>query len=94
MAQHGVTTKDGQRRVDHRSGQLAADTQDVLTKASEWWLQMTTPFIPALAGGGASDQFMELVDKSFDSLAQVMDIQREFIKAFLGRVSDPEQQAR
>jgi hypothetical protein len=94
MAQHRIAAKNGGRRMEHRSGQTAADPQDVLTRASEWWMQMTRPFSPALTTGGASDQLMELVDKSFDSWAQVLEIQREFIKAFLGTVSDPEKQAR
>jgi hypothetical protein len=64
------------------------------TPASQWWLQATTPFLPALAGGAATNQLAELVDMSFDSMAQLMDIQREFIKAFLGMVSDPEVPAR
>lgn len=91
MAQQRGATKDRERRADHWSGQTAADTQDMVTKASEWWLQITRPFIPALANDRASDQLMELVDRSFDSVAQLMDIQREFIKAFLGMASGPEQ---
>lgn len=69
-------------------------TQDVLSTASEWWLQMTRPFSPGHASGEPSDGLMELVDRSFDSVAQLMDIQREFIKAFLGMVSNPEVPAR
>lgn len=94
MAQHRAATKDGERRVDYWSAQTAAGTQDALTKASEFWLQMTRPFIPALGNGGTADHLVELVDRSFDALAQAIEIQREFIKAFVGMVSNPEVQAR
>lgn len=91
MAEDRTATKDREPRVDQWLVGPLQEAQAMATKGAEWWLQMTRPFIPALGKDGPSGQLMDLVDRSFDSMGQVLEIQREFIKAILGMLPHVEQ---
>jgi hypothetical protein len=93
MAQNQTVTNDVERRVEDWVVRPLQETQRAIAKGTEWWLELTRPFIPGAGDGPSSKQLNDLVDQTFDCAARMLEVQRDFTKVLLALLEGVEDRA-
>jgi hypothetical protein len=98
MAQSQTTARETKDVVEGSFEQWVIrplqETQGAWVRGAEWWWQTTRPFLPGAANGEDAEPWVELIDKSFDCAAQILETQREMTKTMLGLLQRGEEKSK